>query len=123
LIAYDEDINFTITLKRNNGMKVDEHTVVSVIIMTVNRTRICNYEMPIGHLLDSELKLHFSYNSSVLLPNKYMIRVVTHVPNVEFYDRQDNCTFKISDDGTEFLKVNGAGEGLIVYNPTVNIIH
>lgn len=123
LIAYDEDINFTITLKRNNGMKVDEHTVVSVIIMTVNRTRICNYEMPIGHLLDSELKLHFSYNSSVLLPNKYMIRVVTHVPNVEFYDRQDTCTFKISDDGTEFLKVNGAGEGLIVYNPTVNIIH
>jgi len=122
LIAYDENISFTITLKRNEGMIVDEHTVVSVIIMTLNRTRICNYEMQIGHLLDSELKLHFTYNSSVLLPNKYMIRVVTHVPNVEFYDRQDTCTFKISDDGTEFLKLNGAGEGLIVYNPTVNII-
>ena len=94
---------------------------MSVIIMTLNRTRICNCEIPIGEMISGEWKFDLRYNSCTLLPNNYLIRVVTHIPNVQFYDRQDTCTFKVSDIGTEFLKYNGADNGLIVYNPVIQI--
>ena len=123
LIAFDEDISFTVTLKKKEGFTIDRQALLSVIIMTLNRTRICNFDVPLAEMKDNEWSIQYNYKASTLLPNKYIIRVVAHVPNVQFYDRQDTCTFKVSDDGTEFLKANGAGEGLIVYNPTVNIIH
>ena len=89
--------------------------------MTVNRTRICNYEMPIGDMEESERIIKFKYKAKTLLPNTYLVRIVMHIPNVQFYDRQDTCTFKVSDTGTEFLKYNGTDNGLIIYTPEVKI--
>ena len=64
-----------------------------------------------------ERKFDFRYKAQTLLPNRYLIRIVIHIPNVQFYDRQDTCTFKVSDTGTEFLKYNGTDNGLIIYTP------
>ena len=122
LIAFDEDISFTVTLKKKEGFTIDRQALLSVIIMTLNRTRICNFDVPLAEMKDNEWSIQYNYKASTLLPNKYIIRVVVHVPNVQFYDRQDTCTFKVSDDGTEFLKTNGAGEGLIAYMPTTKVL-
>ena len=122
LFAFDEDLEFSISIKKYEGFIVDKNTVMSVIIMTTNRTRICNYEMSIGDLTESERVIQFRYNSKTLLPNSYLIRVVIHIPNLHFYDRQDTCSFKVSDIGTVFLKYNGTDNGLIVYNPLTKIL-
>ena len=121
LFNFDEDITFTVVIKKDVDLKVDKNAVMSVILMTANRTRICNYEMPIGDMQESERTIQFRYKSKTLLPNTYLIRVVMHIPNVQFYDRQDTCSFKVSDNGTEFLKYNGTDNGLIIYTPDVNM--
>ena len=123
LFNFDEDITFTAVIKKDADLKVDKNAVMSVILMTANRTRICNYEMPIGDMLESERSIQFRYKSKTLLPNNYLIRIVMHIPNVQFYDRQDTCSFKISDNGTEFLKYNGTDNGLIIYTPNINIFN
>ena len=121
LFNFDEDITFTAVIKKDADLKVDKNAVMSVILMTANRTRICNYEIPIGDMQESERTIQFRYKSKTLLPNTYLIRVVMHIPNVQFYDRQDTCSFKVSDNGTEFLKYNGTDNGLIIYTPDVNM--
>ena len=121
LFNFDEDITFTAVIKKDADLKVDKNAVMSVILMTANRTRICNYEMPIGDMQESEKTIQFRYKSKTLLPNTYLIRIVMHIPNVSFYDRQDTCSFKVSDNGTEFLKYNGTDNGLIIYAPDVNM--
>ncbi len=121
LFRFDEDITFSIVLKKEKGFEIDKKTVMSVIIMTANRTRICNYEMPIGDMGEEEREIKFNYPAKTLLPNRYLIRVVTHIPNIQFYDRQDTCSFKVSDTGTEFLKYNGTDNGLIIYTPKTTI--
>ena len=121
LFTFNEDITFSVTLKKEQHFNIDEKAVASVIIMTLNRTRICNCEIPIGNMNAEKMKIEFRYKAKTLLPNSYLIRVVVHIPNVQFYDRQDACTFKVSDTGTEFLKYNGADNGLIVYNPEIKI--
>jgi len=123
LFNFDEDITFTAVIKKDADLKVDKNAVMSVILMTANRTRICNYEMPIGDMQESERSIQFRYKSKTLLPNNYLIRIVMHIPNVQFYDRQDTCSFKISDNGTEFLKYNGTDNGLIIYTPNINIFN
>lgn len=121
LFNFDEDITFTAVIKKDADLKVDKNAVMSVILMTANRTRICNYEIPIGDMQESERSIEFRYKSKTLLPNTYLIRIVMHIPNVRFYDRQDTCSFKVSDNGTEFLKYNGTDNGLIIYTPSINI--
>lgn len=121
LFSFDEDITFSISLVKNKDFTIDRNTVMSVILMTANRTRVCNYEMPIGNMKEENLIADFQYKSQVLLPNQYLIRVVLHIPNLQFIDRQDTCLFKVSDVGSEFLKYNGTDNGVIVYKPNVKI--
>jgi len=119
LFDFDEDVTFSAVIKKDNIFIIDEKTVLSVIIMTANRTRICCYEIPIGDMHEPERLIHFRYKARTLLPNRYIIEIAMHIPNIQFYDRQDTCSFKISDNGTEFLKYNGVDNGLIMFTPDV----
>ena len=119
LFGFDENLTLKISLRKKNNFEFDRKTVMSVVIMTLNRTRICNAEIPLTNF-EKEKSFALKYNSRVLLPGKYLLRIVTHVPNIKFYDRQDVCTFTISDSGTEFLKYNGADNGLIMLQPEVS---
>lgn len=119
MFSFEDTLNIQIKLRRN-GI-VDKKAVLSVVIMTCNRTRICNYEYALNGMSQEELTFELQYDSNTLLPGKYLVRVVTHVPNVQFYDRQDACYFTIFDNGTEFLKYNGSDNGLIVYKPEIHV--
>ena len=123
LFAFDEHISLTAVIKKEPHFEIDKKAVLSIILMTANRTRICNYEMPIGDMQETIRTIKFDYKPKTLLPNTYLVRIVMHIPNVQFYDRQDTCTFKVSDTGTEFLKYNGADNGLIIFTPEVKIQH
>lgn len=119
LFSFGDDITLNVTLQRNKGFDMDKKTVMSIIIMTLNRTKICNLEIPIGDVREGKTTWSLKYMKKVLMPNKYMIQVVTHIPNVRFYDRQDACMFTIFDNGTEFLKYNGTDNGFIDFKPEV----
>lgn len=119
LFSFGDDITLNVTLQRNKGFEMDKKTVMSIIIMTLNRTKICNLEIPIDDIREGKTTWSLKYMKKVLMPNKYMIQVVTHIPNVRFYDRQDVCMFTIFDNGTEFLKYNGTDNGFIDFKPEV----
>jgi lipopolysaccharide transport system ATP-binding protein len=119
LFSFNEDITFDFSLTRKMGFDLDEKTVVSVILMTLNRTKICNLEIPIGDIPEGETTWSLKYKGNVLMPNKYLIGIVTHIPNVRYYDRQDTCVFTVFDNGTEFLKYNGTDNGFIDFKPEI----
>lgn len=119
LFSFGDDITLNVTLQRNKGFEMDTKTVMSIIIMTLNRTKICNLEIPIGDIREGKTTWLLKYKKKVLMPNKYMIQVVTHIPNVRYYDRQDACMFTVFDNGTEFLKYNGTDNGFIDFKPEV----
>ena len=121
IFSFGEDIVLELKIRRKPGAVIDPKTVASVIIMTLNRTRICNAEIPLNNMGD-EKGFSLSYRSGVLLPNKYLIHVAIHVPNIRYYDRQDTCSFTIYDNGTEFLKYNNANNGFIMFNPRINVL-
>ena len=121
IFSFGEDIVLELKIRRKPGAVIDPKTVASVIIMTLNRTRICNAEIPLNNMGD-EKGFSLSYRSGVLLPNKYLIHVAIHVPNIRYYDRQDTCSFTIYDNGTEFLKYNNANNGFIMFNPKINVL-
>ncbi len=118
LFSFDEDIVIEAVVRKKCGFVMDSKAVMSVIIMTLNRTRICNAELMLNGL-DEQKRFRLTYRGETLLPGKYLIRVVTHVPNVCFYDRQDVCMLTITDNGTEFLKYNGADNGFIMFSPKI----
>ena len=118
LFSFNEDIVIETVIRKKGCFVMDSKAVMSVVIMTLNRTRICNAELALNGL-DEQKRFRLSYRGGTLLPGKYLIRVVTHVPNVCFYDRQDVCVLTITDTGTEFLKYNGADNGFIMFSPKV----
>ncbi len=118
IFSFGEDISLRLQIRRKPGTDIDSKTVVSVIIMTLNRTHICNAEIPLSDM-DDEKIFSLRYRAGVLLPNKYLIHVAIHVPNIRYYDRQDTCTFTVYDNGTEFLKYNHANNGFIMFNPQI----
>ncbi len=118
MFSFNDNIKFELVVKKKVNTQVDKKAVVSVIIMTLNRTKICNAEIPIKDISERKTYL-LEYCSNTLLPNKYLIHVAIHIPNISYYDQQDVCCFTIFDNGTEFLKYNGADNGLIMMNPTV----
>ena len=121
LFSFDEKISLELKIKKKDGFILNKNTVISVIIMTINRTRICNTEIPLDDF-DKDKILKLDYKSGILMPKKYLLRAVIHEPKVRFYDQQDLCTFTIFDNGTEFLKYNGADNGFIMYNPTITVV-
>lgn len=68
---------------------------------------------------EREKSFTLCYNKEVLLPNKYLIHIAIHVPNVKYYDRQDTCIFSVYDSGTELLKYNGTDNGFIMFHPEI----
>lgn len=118
IFSFAEDISLRLQIRRKAGTSLDPKTVVSIIIMTLNRTRICNAEIPLSDM-DDEKTFSVRYRAGVLLPNKYLIHVAIHIPNISYYDRQDTCTFTVYNNGTEFLKYNHANNGFIMFNPQV----
>lgn len=118
IFSFAEDISLRLQIRRKAGTSLDPKTVVSIIIMTLNRTRICNAEIPLSDM-DDEKTFSLRYRAGVLLPNKYLIHVAIHIPNISYYDRRDTCTFTVYDNGTEFLKYNHANNGFIMFNPQV----
>ncbi len=121
LFSFSDDITLNIKIHKKAEQEIDKKTVISIIIMTINRTRVCNQEIFLGDTVEEETNISLSYKSETLLPNKYLVRVVIHAPNIQFYDRQDACIFTVQDNGTEFLKYNGADNGIIVYRPIITI--
>ena len=119
MFSFDDDITFNFVLKKKRGRVLDNKTVVSIQIMTVNHTRICNEEIHIGDFED-EKTFMLKYKSKVFLPNKYLVHLAVHVPNVRYYDQQDTCIFTIYDNGTELLKYNGTDNGFIMFHPTIS---
>ena len=118
LFSFDEDIALEIVVREKRGCERDPKAVMSVIIMTLNRTRICNAELELNELREQKT-FRLIYKGETLMPGKYLIRAAIHVPNVCYYDQQDLCVLTISDNGTKFLKYNGADNGFIMFAPKV----
>ena len=121
LFSFGESIKFKIGISAKDGVHIDQATVFSIIIMTINRTIVCVEEVPLSHF-QGKKDFAFEYPSGILLPNKYIIHIAIYIPNVSFYDRQDTCIFSIYDNGTQFLKYPGANNGVVMIHPSITIL-
>ncbi len=118
--SFDEEVSFNIKFRKLSNFQFEKKTVASVYLQTINQTKICCLELKLEDLeYKDEISFSVTYPAEVLLPNTYMIHIDIHLPNVYFYDRQDTCTFKIYDNGTDFLKYNGRNMGFIMLNPKI----
>lgn len=117
LFALNEKIKFKMTVKKKNGFVPDPNTVVSVLLNTLNGTRVATKEILLS---DIELgkELIFEYAANTLMPNKYLFRVVIHVPNVIGIDQQDAAVFSLYDVNSVFNKYGG-NKGVVYYDPTI----
>lgn len=121
LFSLKEKICFEIVIKKKKEKIIDSRAVLSMLVNTLNGTRISTKEIRLSDF-DSEIRMRFEYPANVLMPNKYLFRVVIHIPNVSFYDRQDAAVFTVYDTGSDFNKYNGGSHGVIYYEPTINLI-
>ena len=118
LFSFSDNIQIELIIKKKGNSYIDKNATLSVIIMTANQLRICSTDIPLN-IIESEKKFELNYQSEILLPNNYFIQIVLHVPNVQFYDKQDVCWFSIYDNGTHLLKYNRANNGIIMLNPSI----
>lgn len=119
IFSFDETIGMELRLRKKEGFEMDSKAVLTVCIESINKTRICNYELPLkGKFTHDEMTLRLTYPAETFLPGRFSVRATIHVPNVCFYDRQDTCVFTILDNGTEFMKYgNGGNIGLVKITP------
>jgi len=118
--SFGEKVSFKIVFGKHSGFQIEDKTVASIFLQTVNQTKICCLELKLKELEHKdEISFVLSYPAEVLLPNNYMIHIDIHLPNICFYDRQDTCTFNIYDNGTDFLKYTGEDLGFIMLNPEI----
>lgn len=122
MFSMDDEIRFNVTLSRKQACEVDPKAVLSIIFYTQRRTRVCTCEIPVGAMPEGTQTFSYKYEAGRLMPGKYVISAVLHVPNVRYYDKQEVCQFTVFDNGTEFLKYNGVDNGVMVYRPEISII-
>ena len=118
LFALKERICFNLRIKKKQGFVPETNTVVSILLNTLNGTRIATKEILLADI-DLEKNLHFEYPANVLMPNKYVFRVVIHIPNVLTIDQQDAAVFSLYDVNSDFNKYNGGSRGFIYYEPNI----
>ena len=120
LFALNEKICFKLRIKKKEGFVPDSNTVVSVLLNTLNGTRIATKEILLSDI-NLEKELHFEYPANVLMPNKYLFRIVIHIPNVLGIDQQDAAVFTLYDVNSDFNKYNNGSRGLVYYDPIITI--
>ena len=118
LFSSNDNITAELVVRKKKGYVVDANAVLSVLVNTLNGTRIATYEIPLKDF-EKEKRIHLDYPAGVLLPNKYMFCVVLHIPNVKFFGKQDAATFTIHDVNSEFNKYGSGNHGMIKYEPKV----
>ncbi len=118
--SFADNLSFKVIIGKKADFLFEKKTVASIYIQTMNQTKICCLELKLEDLGKKDsISFNLTYPAEVLLPNTYMIHIDIHLPNVCFYDRQDTCSFKIYDNGTDFLKYNGRNMGFVMLKPTI----
>lgn len=123
MFDFSENIQLSITAKRNKSKVFDTNAVMGVCIMNVRRTKLCNSEISLKELTcKDEITFKITYPSNLIIPGKFLVHIDMHIPNVCFYDRQDACNFTIFDNGSEYVKYGGTDNGLILIRPEIKVI-
>lgn len=120
LFSLNEKICFNLRIKKKEGFVPDSNTVVSVLLNTLNGTRIATKEILLSDI-NFDKELHLEYPANVLMPNKYLFKVVIHVPNVLGIDQQDAAVFTLYDVNSDFNKYNNGSRGVVYYEPVITI--
>ncbi|RBQ10009.1 polysaccharide ABC transporter ATP-binding protein [Pedobacter miscanthi] len=106
--VFDENIN--IITQVDYGVQIQE-LFFSIIVRDTNENALFTSHYNLESQ-NTTLKLTIPKNN--LLPGKYFIEPVMHVPNVEFVDRIDFfLSFYIEDTGGEHSKYNNSNLGFI----------
>ena len=119
LFNINENICFKMMIKRRDEFLIDSQMVVSILINTLNGTRVATKEILLSNV-DLDKDLFFEYAANTLMPNKYVFKVIIHIPNVQEFDRQDAAIFSVYDINSDFNKYNNGSKGVIYYEPNVS---
>ena len=121
MFSFDESVQLSVSIKKTPGTMVDKDAVAGICIYTDRGLMMCVAEQPLRDLMEvNEVTFNLTYPSGILMPGNYIVQVDLHVPNVCYLDKQETVTFSVFDNGSEFLKYNGANNGVVMLRPTVS---
>lgn len=122
MFSFEEEFEIAVTIKKSLGKSVDKTSMACVCIMNLRRVKVCDIDLPIGDLNESEEKTFIlKYPRHVIMPGKYMVSIDMHVPNIKYMDRQDTCKFTIMDDEAGFYCSDRSCNALVYLHPKVSI--
>ena len=101
----------------NRYLKIPKNTVIDISVLTENDFLLFSTEYNLSGVDIKELRFNIKIPDSILAPGKYKIECAIHQPNIQILDIVRNAlTFTIQDNGTSYLKYNGAFQGVLVVN-------
>lgn len=120
MFSFENNVSIRITMGKKKGALIDKSSVAGICIFNERELMISVVEQSIKGLEHVDtITFDISYPSSLLMPGNYYIQIDLHIPNVCYLDRQKTVSFSIFDNGSEFLKYNGANNGVVMLRPTI----
>ncbi len=120
LFHLDEQIQLSVKIGKRKNCVVDPKCVVGICIRTERDILVSVIEESIDILQNANyITFNISCPQHLLMPGNYYIQVDLHIPNVCYFDKQKTVFFTIFDNGTKFLKYNGADNGILSINANI----
>ena len=118
LFSLNDKISIDLNIKKKSGFVLEQNMVMSILINTLGGMRVATKEIPLSNF-DREKEYHLEYPANVLMPNKYVFKIVIHIPNVRVYDQHEVAIFTLYDTNSDFNKYGGNNHGVICYEPQI----
>jgi len=122
------EFGFDSSMKMRIKVKVlKEHlnSALGIIVSDYNERNIFSSDFEIANVANKEGIYEFEIKipEKVLLPNRFVISVALHIPNIAFIDYLTNCIlFEIVETGSDFYKYAGADNGCVMVNCNWSLI-
>ncbi len=122
LFRFDESIALEITIQREKNYKVERNTVLGVVLLSKNGTKIFTVEKKLSEFIDGiKCVMNVSFPNKLISPGDYKFLLAIHIPNIQIIDNvEDICNCKVFDIGSDYLKYNGVNSGFFIVEPEWN---
>lgn len=118
--SFDESVSLQITINNKLKEEFNRNMVVGICIQTEMKKMVSVTEISLADLADRDSGTFIlSYPAGILMPGNYVLQVDVHIPNVCYLDQQETVSFKIFDNGSEFLKYGGNDNGVVMLKPDI----
>ena len=122
VFSFGDSVKIHLKIVKKTNQRINPNTVAGVCIQTPTKRMVSVTEIKLDRLNKTKtIGITIQYPANIIMPGNYIIRVDIHVPNQYYIDRQETSSFRIFDNGSEYLKYGGSDNGIVYLNPNIKI--